>query len=184
MILYKVCAVWLLKLPCVYVCKPIACMYVIVNIKNTYNSTEMIIVVCTDLWGKELHHYTHAYLSMQLLAWEVSADYYTHPPETVSLLMLTIRTYRQWPIHNLGSRTIQRLACTSYRFPSHDNQCSGAMKMGNIAPRLGFKLTPFFGHSRPSMLTITLPRLSGAITLTTPTYLCGSLPQRFILALL
>ena len=36
MILYKLCAVWLLNLPCVYicVCKTIACMYVIVSIKN------------------------------------------------------------------------------------------------------------------------------------------------------
>ena len=45
-----------------------------------------------------LHHigslisplYTNTHLSMQLLPFEVSADYYTHPPGDVSLLTLTI----------------------------------------------------------------------------------------------
>ena len=39
---------------------------------------------------RRLTDVTHAYLSMQLLACEVSAHYYTHPPGTLSLLILTI----------------------------------------------------------------------------------------------
>ena len=49
-------------------------------------------------WAPCCHHYAHANLSMQLLAWEVSADYYICPPGNVLLLMLTgTYIYMQWP---------------------------------------------------------------------------------------
>ena len=55
------------------------------------------------------------YLAMQLLASEVSADYYTCPSGIVSLLMLTI-TYIQAMVSDIlqiGSTTIQNCtACT------------------------------------------------------------------------
>ena len=49
---------WLLKLPCAYnICKAIACMCNRKQVK-TYFSRGMSIVVCSDLWGKELPAYT------------------------------------------------------------------------------------------------------------------------------
>ena len=45
---------------------------------------------CATITPCRLPDVTHAHLSMQLLASEVSADYYTCPPEIISLLMLTI----------------------------------------------------------------------------------------------
>ena len=54
----------------------------------------------------------NCFVSMQLLAWEVSADYYSRPPGIVSILMLT---HRQWPymyIPRVGSTTIQHVAST------------------------------------------------------------------------
>ena len=54
-ILYKLCTVLLLNLPCVCICKVTACMYVIVSIKKTYNSSRTTAVVCTDLSGREPH---------------------------------------------------------------------------------------------------------------------------------
>ena len=74
---------------------------------------------------------------MQLLASEVSADYYTHPPGIVSLLMLTI-TYRQWPyiyIHRVGSTpSLYRIMVTAI-------SAVGVMKMGNIVLRVGVEPT-------------------------------------------
>ena len=60
------------------------------------------------------HYYAQAYLSMQLLASDVSTSYHTCCPGIVNLLMVTI-TYRQWPymhIHTQGSfnnHTVHRL---------------------------------------------------------------------------
>ena len=53
MILYNLCTVWLLNLPCVCICKGIACMYVIVSIKRLTVPGGMNVIVCTDLWGDE-----------------------------------------------------------------------------------------------------------------------------------
>ena len=51
--LYKLHAVWLVNLPCVGICKAIACMYVIVSNKfKTYNTKGTSVVVCTDLWER------------------------------------------------------------------------------------------------------------------------------------
>ena len=50
---------------------------------------------------------------MQFLSSEVSADYNTHPPGIVSLVILTITYIRQWPyiyINRVGSTTIQHIA--------------------------------------------------------------------------
>ena len=62
------------------------------------------------------HHYSHAYLSMQLLSWEwdVSAAYYTCPPRIVSLLILTVtycNTYSYSYIHTSSYLALQALAC-------------------------------------------------------------------------
>ena len=54
---------------------------------------------------------------MQLLAREVSADYYTRPPGIASLFMLTI-TY----IHRVGSTTIQRIACIGSEFQNKNTK--------------------------------------------------------------
>ena len=64
--------------------------------------------------------YTHAYMSMQLLASEVSAgqvsaDYYTRPIGIVSHLILTITYIQAMALHIkhiVGSTTIQHVACT------------------------------------------------------------------------
>ena len=61
-------------------------------------------------------------MSMQFPTSEVSADYYTHPPGIVNLLMPTV-TYMQamaLHIHKVGSTTIQRIALLD---PGHSNQC-------------------------------------------------------------
>ena len=61
---------------------------------------------------------------MQLLASEVSADYYTRPPGIVSLLILTITFIQAMAlhihIHRVGSITIQHI-----QDHGHGNQCYG-----------------------------------------------------------
>ena len=53
-----------------------------VGIKVTYLAFWVNVLPC--------HHNTHAHLSMQLLASEVIAEYYTRPPRILSFVMLTI----------------------------------------------------------------------------------------------
>ena len=48
-ILYKLCAVWLVNLLCVCVCKSIVCRYVIASTKRLMIQGEMSVVVCPDL---------------------------------------------------------------------------------------------------------------------------------------
>ena len=48
--LYKLCTEWLVNLPCVCVCKSIACMYVNVSINRLTN-----VVVCIYFSGKDPH---------------------------------------------------------------------------------------------------------------------------------
>ena len=59
---------------------------------------------------------------------------------------------------------------------------SWVMKMGNIEPRVGFEPTPLV--FRDNVLIITPSRVLVVITLSTPTSLCGSLPQDFVCLLL
>ena len=54
----------------------------------------------------------------------------------------------------------------------------GMIKMGYIAPRVGPELTSFAFYT--GVTTVTTPRLPDAITLPTPTCLCGSLPERSV----
>ena len=90
---------------------------------------------------------------MQILASEVSADYYTHPPGVVILIMLAI-TYSQWPyifIHRVDSTTIQDIACTGT--PGMATSAVGVMKMGNIVPRVGIEPTPLAFPDRCATVT-------------------------------
>ena len=52
----------------------------------------------------------------------------------------------------------------------------GVIKMGNIMPRVG--IDPSSLAFQASVLSITSPRLPGVTTLPTPTFLCGSVPER------
>ena len=93
--------------------------------------------------GSLSHQYTHAYLSMQLLASEVSADYYTRPPGVVSLLMLTV-TYIQamnYLTFTYTGYVQQPYSVYLIQNPSHDTSVVGVMKIGNIVPRAGIKPT-------------------------------------------
>ena len=95
---------------------------------------------------------------MQLLALKVSADYYSHPPRIVSLLILTITYMRA--INSLyiyiytGYIYILYIAYiyTQGEFNSHtthslfrilvtEASVVGVMKMGNIVPRAGIEPT-------------------------------------------
>ena len=57
MILYKLCAVWLLNLPCVglFVYEVTDCLYVIASIKRLIIPGGTSVEGCTDLSDKELH---------------------------------------------------------------------------------------------------------------------------------
>ena len=57
---------------------------------------------------------THAYLCVWLLTSEVSADYYSHPPGIVSLVMLTITFTQTIASHIHTHSTIIQLAIGSY----------------------------------------------------------------------
>ena len=118
-------------------------------------------------------------MSMQFLAWEVSADYYTRPPGIVSLLILTI-TYKQSShihiyTHRVGSINIQ---CIALQDPGRDTSAEGVLKIGNIVPRVGIKHTSVAFQVR--VLTITPPRFPYVTTVPTPTCLCSSLPERSV----
>ena len=53
------------------------------------------------------------------------------------------------------------------------------MTTENVAPKAGFEPT-LLVNPLASMLPITLPRHPGAITQSTPTYLCGKFPERSV----
>ena len=73
---------------------------------------------------------------MQLLASEVSTDYYTHPPGIVSLVLLTIthiqamalHIHRQGRFNNYAVHSLYRIIVTAISI-------MGLMKMGNIVPK-------------------------------------------------
>ena len=79
---------------------------------------------------------------MQLLASEFSADYYTHCPGIVNILMLTIRYTLAMAlrIHTQGMFT-NHTTHSLYRIVVMATSVVGVMKMGNIAPRMGLKST-------------------------------------------
>ena len=74
----------------------------------------------------------------QLLALEVSADYYTHPPGIVSFLMLTITYMQPMAIH---MQVQQPYSMWPVQYPGHDTSVMGEIKMGNIVPRVGIEPT-------------------------------------------
>ena len=91
--------------------------------------------------GPCCHHYSHSYLSMQLLVSEVRTDYYTCPPPgIVSFVMLTI-TYIQ--AVDLHIHTQVQQPCSTYlvQDPGHGTSVMGEMKMRNSVPRTGIKPT-------------------------------------------
>ena len=95
---------------------------------------------------------------MQFLDSEVSADYYTHPLGSVTLLRLTV-TYI-WTIalliHTQG-RFNNHTVCKLVQDHGRSSSVMGVMKMGNTAPKAGLKSTsPAF---RARALTITPHRL-------------------------
>ena len=54
-ILHKLCAVWLLNLLCICICKAIACMYIIVGIKRLTIPEVVLLVVIIELSDQEPH---------------------------------------------------------------------------------------------------------------------------------
>ena len=82
-------------------------------------------------------------LSMWLFASEVSADYYAHPPGSVSLLMLTTTHIQAMAlilhIHT-QCRFNNHTALSSYRIMVTATRFVALTKMGYIGPRVGLKL--------------------------------------------
>ena len=110
-------------------------------------------------------------LPKELLASEVSADYYTHPPGIVSLLMLTMVNGLYIYIHRASSTTIQHAALQDH---GHSNQCRGWIKTRNSVPRTGLEPTYL------ASLASVLPSHPAVTTIPTPTCLCSSLPHRAV----
>ena len=71
---------------------------------------------------------------MQLLASEVSADYYARPPELVCLLMLTITYILTYWFNN-------HIVYSLYWIVLMETSVVGTMKMGNIVPKAGIEPT-------------------------------------------
>ena len=72
----------------------------------------------------------HVYMSMQLIASEVSADYYTYPRGIVKIHDLSVNAYNYISTcngltHKVGSKTIQLV-----QDPNHINQCCGCDENG------------------------------------------------------
>ena len=107
---------------------------------------------------------------MQLLASEVSADSYTHPPGNVSLLMLTISYIQAISSHmhtqgRFNSHTPHNL----YRVMVMATSIMGVMKRRNIVPRERIEMTSLAFQA--SVLIITPWRLLDVHTLPMPTCL-------------
>ena len=74
---------------------------------------------------------------MQLLAWEVSANYYTRPPGIVSLSILTnyiqaVSSHTQGMFNNHTTHSLYGIMITV-------TSVMGVLKMGNIVPRVGME---------------------------------------------
>ena len=77
---------------------------------------------------------------MWLFASEVSADYYTHHPRIVSLVMLTITYIQAMALHiHTQGRFNNQTTCSLYRIMVTATSVMGMRKMGNIVPRAGLK---------------------------------------------
>ena len=153
---------------------------------------------CTT-WAPWRHYYVHTYLSMQLLTSEVSAEYNTHPPGIVSLLMLTI-TYIEAMvlhiyIHRVGSTTIHHVVGTG----SWSRQPVSWVWWKWVILCLKWELNPHHWYSMPVCYDYTLHSLMSPLCPRLPVYaapclrcqwsvlhnrLYGSLPLTFCLTLL
>ena len=87
---------------------------------------------------------------MQLLASEVSAEYYTHPPAIVSLLM-TLHKHTQGRFNN-------HTPCSLYRIMFTAISVVDEIKMGNIVPRA--RIEPTSPAFRATVVTNTPHRLA------------------------
>ena len=110
---------------------------------------------------------------MQLLASEISGDYYSHPPGIVSLLMLTstyiqamtLRIHTQGRINNHTAHGLYRIMVTA-------TSVEVVMKMGNIVPQVGIK------HTSLVFWASVLPLHHVGSLISPPSCLYRSLPQR------
>ena len=98
------------------------------------------------------HHYTRAFLSMQLLAWKVSADYYIHPLWNCKsfnaynyIQIMALHKQTQGMFNNHTTHSL-------YMFIVMTTSVVGVMKMGNTLPRAGIE--PTSQAFRASVLTI------------------------------
>ena len=108
---------------------------------------------------------------MQLIAWEVSADYYTRLPGIVCLLTLIIIYIQAVTSHTQGrfnDHTEHRL----YRLVVTLIRVVGEMIVGNIAPRAGIEPISLTFHNS------VLPLYLGSLM--SPCYLCISLSERSV----
>ena len=118
---------------------------------------------------------------MQLLASEVSADYYNNYTSTYSSW-----NYKSFNAYNY----IHTGSGLSYTFtgqiprpysmqleqdPGHGTGVMGVTKIGNTVPRAGFE--PIYLTFRPSVLTLHHIGFPDVTAIPTPTCLCSSLPQ-------
>ena len=124
---------------------------------------------------------SHTYPSVQLLASDISADYYARAPGIVNLVMLTVTyiqalaiyiyiyIYRQGRFNN---HTVHSL----YRIHGHGNQCHGSDENGQYCAESGTR-THISGIPGQCATIATIPDV---ITIHMPTCLCSSLPQRSV----
>ena len=106
------------------------------------------------------------------IVWEVSADYYTHPPWNCKSFNAydysqTGSDHTYTYIHRVGSTTIQRNHTYHSLYRVTATSIMIEMKIGTIAPRVGTEPTSLAFWA--SVLTITPPRLLVVITLSRPT---------------
>ena len=67
----------------------------------------------------------------------LGADYYTHPPGIVSLLMLTITYIPPMTLHfHIQGKFNDHTECSLYRIHGHSTSVMAVMKMGNIVPKV------------------------------------------------
>ena len=106
---------------------------------------------------------------------EVSADYYTSPPEIVSHLMLTITYILPLTLH-IHTQATNHTAHSLYRILVTAPQLWVWWKCELLYQER--ESSPHHLHSRPVCYTITPPRVSDATTSPTSLWLCSSLPER------
>ena len=117
---------------------------------------------------------------MQLLVPEASADYYTRPPGSISLLMLRITYIQAMALHShtqgrFNNHTVHIIACIG-SWMDMTTSVMSAMKIGNTVPRVGIE--PIYVAFRASVLPNTPCRLPDVTTIPKLTCLCSFLPER------